>query len=232
MAKFTPGIAIGSASGSVGGTVFSRNRYGVYMRTKGVPVDVASPMQLMVRAAITAASAKWRDLSDIERASWKTYAQENPIMDALGQSQVLAPNAAFVQLNSRISLFGGTIIQTPPLIAAPDPLTSIGLEVDLGAGDVELNFAPSPVPADHVYVVRACVVNSPGRTYLKNLWRIISPLAAAEASPWADLKDELENVFGTLVNDQIVHVSVSVLSLLTGLYSSPVLDDATVETSV
>ncbi len=231
MAKFTPGIAIGSASGSVGGTVFSRNRYGVYMRTKGVPVDVASDSQLAVRAAITAASAAWRNLGDAERASWKTYAQENPIMDALGQSQVLAPNAAYVQLNSRISLFGGTLISTPPIVAAPDPLTSIGLEVDLGAGAVELTFEPTPVPANHVYVVRAAVVNSPGRTYLKNIWRIISPIDAAEASPWADLQSELEARFGTLVDDQIVHVSVSVLSLLTGLYSSPMVDDAVVETS-
>lgn len=228
MAKFTPGPAIGSASGSIGGTTFSRNRYGLYIRRRSIPTNPQSSAQIAIRNAVSNASANWRSLTAVQQAAWKAYAQANPIMDALGQSQVLAGNAAYVQLNARLSLFDSAMIDIPPIGAAPDALTSFEVEADLGVGAFQLKFGPSPVPANTKYVVRACIAQSPGINYVKNLYRVVTALTAAETTPYTEFETEIAEIFGTLQVGQVVHASASVLSLTTGLYSAPSLSSAVI----
>lgn len=232
MAKFSPGPGVAAVSGSIGGTVFSRNRYGAYMRYRAVPVNPDTQAQALARQAIAAASETWRSLTPGKRAAWATWCAGNPIVDTLGNAQILSANAGYCQINSRLLYVGEAQIDLPPTAAAPAPLATIGLETDLGVGDFELNYTATPLGAGVSLWLQAAVVNSAGINYVKNLMRIVDVSEAAKASPIADLDTLLVAKFGTLQVGQIVHVLASTFDSATGLLSTPLrASSVVVETS-
>lgn len=231
MAKFTPGPTIGSASGSIGGTVYSRNRYGLYMRTRSIPVNPQSAYQQTQRNHIAQASQFWGGLTDAQRAAWRSWAQNNPITDRLGMSQVLTGHAACVKLNARLLYSENGMISLPPAVAPPDGFTAFALTADLGAGNFEIVFAATPVGANNKYIVSAAVVDSPGQAYFNGLFKQLPASSANATSPYG-CQSDIEDRFGTLQVGQKVAVRGLILDTATGLYSAPSLSVATVVSTV
>lgn len=86
MALFKSQMAT-SASGSIGGITYSRNRSGMYMRARAVPVQPNSSAQLQVRNALTDLVTAWKEtLTAAQRAAWELYAQNVPVVNPLGDS--------------------------------------------------------------------------------------------------------------------------------------------------
>lgn len=219
MAKFTPGPAIAAASGSVGGTVFSRNRYGAYTRNRAIPVNPGTSFQLAVRAELGNLSTAWGGLTAGQRLAWQEWANQNPIVDALGQSQILAGNAAYIQLNARLLRAGLTTSATPPIVVSPDALTTLTMTGDIGLGAFELVFTPTPLVDDRLWLT-AAVTNSAAITYVRNRLRFVGTSATSQASPF-DPQSLIEARFGTLIVGVTVHVYASVFDTTTGLLSTP-----------
>lgn len=73
------------ASGKIGGSVASHNRFGDYMRRWKKPVNPQSTAQVVARAALSYASALWRTLTDSDRQAWDTYAAGVPMVNRLGE---------------------------------------------------------------------------------------------------------------------------------------------------
>jgi len=85
MALFKPGPAASAISGKTGGTVFSHNRGGQYMRQFVVPTNPASPQQQAVRTILSGNVNYWNNLlTAAQRAAWDTYALNTPITNRLG----------------------------------------------------------------------------------------------------------------------------------------------------
>jgi hypothetical protein len=213
--KFTPGPAIAAASGSIGGTVFSRNRYGAYTRNRAIPITVTSEAAIAAKARLAGLSADWQTLTAAQKRAWTAWAQNNPQTDALGQVQVLTGHAAYVGLNSRILLVAGTQIDVPPIVPVPEALETITLTADIGAGDFEIAYTPTPCAAGVAIAYKACVVDSPGINYVSNLLRFITVGAAAGASP-LDIETAMGNRFGSFQVGQTVHVWVAQMHLASG----------------
>jgi len=220
MAIFTPGPAISAASGSQGGTVFSRNRYGAYTRSRAIPVNPQTLPQQAARNRLAAFSTAWRGLTDAERLQWATWASQNPVVNALGAPQILAPNAAYIQLNTRIEQAGATPITAPPIGAAPDALDTLSISPDIGMGAFDVAWTPTPLAASQHLWTRAYVSNSVGVNYVTNLLRVVDISAAAATSP-LDLQTAIEAVFGTLIVGQVIHLFGHVFDSATGLLSTP-----------
>jgi len=161
MAIITPGPTVAAISGSIGGTVYSRNRGGAYIRNRAIPVDPNTSFQINVRAILAAQSQNWADLTDAQRAAFENWALQNLVTNALGNQIRLSGHQAFVQLNSRLALGGFATLTAPPILNAPLGLTSIALTADVGLGAVEVAFALTPLAAGISLWVLAAVVNSP-----------------------------------------------------------------------
>jgi len=228
--KYTPGIAIGAASGSIGGTTFSRNRYGAYTRTRAIPVNPNTLAQQNARSRLSTYSANWQTLTASQRLAWKSWANQNPITNTLGAQQVLTGQAAYVGLNTRLAQATDTAIDVPPLTPAPTSLVSLSGTWDIGAGDFQLVFTATPLGADDRLWVQAAVVSSAGINYIKNLLRVVVITAKAQASLY-DSQSAIEAVFGGLQVGQIVHVWASVFDSATGLLSVPLSTKGTVVTT-
>jgi hypothetical protein len=220
MALYTPGPLAGQISGRVGASIFSHNRGGTYIRNGTIPKKVLSPAAIAAKARLTVISRLWASVATDDRTAWATWAATNPITNRLGGKSVLAPHMAYMELNARLDRGSFSMISVPPVTAAPAPLTSLSLACAAGAGTAVLTTAPTPLGATLALWVEAAVTDNPTQTYLENIWKTVQVSAINQATG-LDISADLENRFGSMIEDQIVHIRVSVLDSLSGLLSGP-----------
>ncbi len=228
--KFTPGPTIAAASGSIGGTVYSHNRGGMYTRNRAIPITSTTSFALNAKQRLATASQNWQSLTDVQRFSWDNWALQNPVTDALGFPRHLSGHQAFVGLNSRRAANGDAQLTAPPIVPAPDGLLTLVVDGDIGLGDVDITFTATPLGAnDHLYI-QAAVTNSQGITNVNNLLRLLAFSAAAATSP-LDIQTIVEARLGTLIVAQKLFVRVSVYNDLTGLLSLPLVSSVVISTT-
>lgn len=225
MAKIMPGSLAGAVSGAVGNDVFSHNRYGSYIRKRVIPTKRDTVYTLAARNQLMQASRGWGALTAAQQAAWVTWAQTNPITDRLGQKQILSGNAAYVQINARMLQAGESMLDLPPVAAAPAAVATVTLTASDAAAS--LAFTASPLAAGLKLWVWAALTDSPSAGYVANRMKLITVSAAALVSP-LDIFALLGARFGTLITGQGLIVQVQVFDSATGLLSAPVLDSTVV----
>ncbi len=230
MAKFTPGPTVAAVSGSIGGTVFSHNKGGMYMRNRSIPTISTTPPALAAKSRLATEASAWSGITPGERQSWDQYALQRPVIDTLGNPRHLTGFQSFVGINARRATAADVRILTPPIVTSPDGLLTLIVDGDIGLGDVDVTFTPTPLGATEEIWLRAAVTNSPGINYVSNLLRFIMHSSGAQASP-LDIQTETELVLGTLVVGQTLHVEVSVYDNATGLLSTPIRDSVVITTT-
>lgn len=76
---------ITQASGSIGGITASRNRGGMYFRSRAIPTDPATAFQIAIRAFMVTAVGAWSGtLTQLERDDWEVYASLVTLPGPLG----------------------------------------------------------------------------------------------------------------------------------------------------
>lgn len=125
--KLGPVIAV--ASGSVGGSTFSHNRFGAYVRTRTTPVNPNSELQVVARARLTLLAEEWLiGLSGVQRGAWETYAAAIAWQNKVGETKRLTGFNHFIRSNSARLICGEAILAVAPTeLALPgqDPTFSI-----------------------------------------------------------------------------------------------------------
>ena len=219
MAIIIPGVAVSQMSGRVGGTIFSRNRGGAYMRNGSIPSTVTTWFAQHIKAITAAQSQAWADLDDEIQEQWREWATQNPVINRLGQSRTLSGHQAFVKLNARLVYAGFTAITSPPIGAAPAPFAPDSVTLDVATKKAEIAYTPTPAPAGVAVQIYAYLANSPGVSYVKNRLALVYTSDAPAASP-ANIWPDLEARFGTPQVGQILHFALRALDTTTGLVSA------------
>lgn len=184
MAKILPGPNSGEIRGKMGGVVYSRNRYGLYVRTKSSPVNPQSARQNAIRAAFTQISQRWRDtLTAAERAAWSDYAQETPFVDSLGNTQVLAGNAMYARFNVPWIDIGGTEVDTAPVTPGAAPMLTFTITGDTVAGIQITAFAPTLANADRIIGLKCSAPVSQAREFFNGPWTYFYQSPGDQALP-------------------------------------------------
>jgi hypothetical protein len=231
MAKVTPGPLAGQISGKIGNVVFSRGRYGSYMRVRSIPTLVQNEYTNAVRGRLSALSQAWAALDAGERIAWSTWAATNPITDRLGVQQVLQPSAAFIQLNARIIQAGGIQIDVPPISVSPAPVSGLTVTIDTGAGDAyDVGWTSGALGATECLAIWCAVVDGVGRSYYKNLKKLLQIGAGSDTTP-ADIETSLTARFGDPLLGQKVYIECEVWDKSTGLISGKAIANTVVVTT-
>jgi hypothetical protein len=184
MAKILPGPMIAEARGSVGGTTFSRNRYGLYTRNKSSPVQPNTERQQSVRANFTLAAQRWRDtLTDAQREAWRDYALGSPIVDSLGLSQVLAGNAMYIRFNSVWLAEEGGAIDAAPTTPGLGPKIDPTITGDTVNGIQLTAFVPAAAN-DRILVLTNDAPTAQSRDFFKGPFTFRAWITTAVALPW------------------------------------------------
>jgi len=183
MAKILFTAFMADARGKVAGSVFSRNRAGGYVRTKVTPVNPQTTYQSGVRSRLTGNSQAWRGLTAAQRSGWNTGAINFPKTDIFGNQQILSGQQLYTGLNNNLLNTGTSTISTIPTPQAVGAITSATLTMAAGAQTASLAFAPTPVPTSTTWLIFATPGISPGKTFVRNLYKQIKTIAAGSATP-------------------------------------------------
>lgn len=230
MAKIRTGAIVQQISGSVAGNTFSHNRFGAYIRARSIPITNTSSYALAAKAFLSTASAAWGGLTPAQQLAWRSWADNNPIIDTLGEKRILTGQMAYVQIQARVLQNGDTLLTAPPVSPSPEGLLTLGGTYDIGAGTFTLTFTPTPLGAGLSLWTRVAVVDSGGINYVRNLLKLVDKSAAALASG-VDLQSAIEARFGTLAVGMYVHYQCQVYEAATGLVSQPIKTSGVVVTT-
>lgn len=192
--KFTAFMA--DARGSVAGTVFSKNAYAAYVRTKVSPVNPQTPAQQAIRQFFTQISQAWRGLTELQRKLWNQNAVNYNRTNVFGDQVQLNGFNLFKQLNQNLLFTGETLLSDAPTPQAVFGFTSASLIADTTTGDITLTYAPA-IPADTKVIVSATTQLSAGVNFVKSELRSIKIAVTADASP-LDLTTDYVAKFGAL----------------------------------
>lgn len=218
MAIFTPGPAIGAISGSIGGSVFSHNKGGPYIRNRTIPTASQSAYAVNAKARLAQISQAWQLEDAATQLAWREWAKTNPISNALGQSRTVPGHVAYIRVNTCLMAVNLQPIVLPPILPAPEPLTSLSVTADIGPGNFEIVYLATPLGATEKLMVWAALVDSPGINYVENLYKLVLPTDLAQASPLA-IQTAVEIRFGSASVGQTLFVKVQTVADEVGLPS-------------
>lgn len=227
MAKITLGPTIGAASGSIGATVFSHNRYGTYIRRRATPTVSQTEYAVAAKALMTTATQAWQGLTAAQQGAWNMWAAANPVQGSLGEPQQLTGHAAYCGLYVRMTKLGVAPLTAPPLTPAPAGLVTCSVAPDKTLGTCDVTYTATPLGATDVLWFNACYVASAGKHWVNNLLRWSSISAVAPASPF-DAFTIIEARLGAMTIGHRLILYVSVGDTATGLLSSPLRCEGTV----
>lgn len=218
MAIFTPGPAVGAISGSIGGTVFSHNKGGPYIRNRTIPTKATSEYAIAQKAEMAQVAQAWQAEDAASRVAWSEWAKTNPITNALGQSRTVPGHVAYIKLNATLLACNLDPIVLPPILPAPAPLKSLTVSADIGPGTFDIAWTATPLAATDLLMIWAALVDSAGINYVENLYKLIAKSALEAASPM-DILGQVTARWGTPSVGQVLHVRASVVTDEVGIPS-------------
>lgn len=187
---------IAEARGAIAGTVFSKNTYGAYLRTKVTPVNRQSTFQQAVRQFLASIAQDWRGLTQAQRNLWNQFAVNFSRTNIFGDSVQLTGFNLFMQLNKNLLEIGASTISDAPTPQDVFGFTSASLDADTTGGGLDVTFAPA-IPATDSVIAYATAPLSQGKDFAKSELRKIAVLTDADTSP-VDLAAQYTAKFGAL----------------------------------
>ena len=141
MALVKLGGGVADIRGSVGGTVFSRNRYGAIARNRTVPVNPGSAAQQKIRSVMSVLVNAWQNvLTAAQRDAWATYAAGVQMQNRLGESIHLTGWNHFCR-SAAACLYNDLDYASDGPTSLSLPEQDETLTVTASAGDGELSLA-------------------------------------------------------------------------------------------
>lgn len=211
--KFTAFLA--EARGKVAGTVFSKNRGGNYVRTKVTPVNPQSTSQVAQRNRLTSFAQNFRSLTSAQILAWNTAVANFQSTDIFGDIKTPAGINLYNRLNMNLDLAGQAPISSPPVPQGADPVVITGVTADVSSSLFTIASALAAVPAGHTLIIEATNLVSPGKSFVKSEFRVISTAAAAATFPILAGTAWIAK-FGSLVAGQKVFCRVKTVNNATG----------------
>lgn len=204
----------------VNGHVLSKNRYGSYIRTKVTPVNPQTDAQQAARNNLATWSQNWRSLAESDRQSWIDAAPNFPFTDIFGNIKFLSGQALYVKLNTNIANVSGTAIDTAPAPVGLPAIDSIALTASSGPSVLSLAYSIPDANADSVLVVEATPNVTPGKSFVKNLFRYTTQVLSTTASPLV-MTTAWTALFGDTVAFQKVFIRARIVNKETGQSGIP-----------
>lgn len=229
MALIKLGAFVTEVSGKVGGSIFSRNKGGAYVKNRVVPLNPDTNFQSAVRAIFASISQAWSGLTQNQITAWNNAVGDFPYQNRLGEKKTLSGKALFQRLNDNLLNIGESLITDVPAPDAPSSVIASNEApvFDIGTGDAfsfELQLSESTSNAKAVLECTAPL--TPGTNNANNRFRklaVSSALSAATtvdeedfAATAADLVDAYEARFGTPAVGEKVKFRVKIVSTNSG----------------
>lgn len=174
------GIGAVEGRGKINGSVASRNRAGAYFRVKVSGVNPQTSFQQASRNLLTSFSQAWRSLTQAQRNAWDAAVADFARTDIFGDLRNPTGKNLYSGLNVNLANAGQTAITDPPLPAGGGQVMAGAVVMTNGGAKT---VAHTEDTAGHTVLVFATPGVSPGKSFLKNDYRLISTFTGGAASP-------------------------------------------------
>lgn len=115
MALVRYGGGIASMSGSIGGDVHARNRYGPYIRPRTKPINPNTARQIAARSALSVLTERWAETLTVgQRTEWNLYASNLVMKNRLSQDIHLTGFNHYIRSNANIIRVSRTPVDDGP----------------------------------------------------------------------------------------------------------------------
>jgi len=121
VAKVIGPLHSAEARGRIAGLIFNTWRGISYVKAFCSPAQPRSQRQLKIRSLAIRLARYWQTLSDANRTAWNDYAATHPSTDWTGNPKRLTGANLFLGLNIRRLELYPSPVETPPIVAPPDP---------------------------------------------------------------------------------------------------------------
>jgi hypothetical protein len=220
MALVKFGAVVAELRGSLNGDVFSRNRWGAYVRSQPLYADNPSHKQLDQRALVEKISQAWRTLSDEQRATWAGFALQHPTTNVFGDQTYLSGFAIFMQRNLVIQQTGNSGISLPPPHQLLATITTWQADPSQGSDTMYAQCIPNEISAWNVAIVEATPQISPGRSQPKNKYKRIAQINEG-GDPNGDYQPAWSAIYGNVTPGLRVFLRVRLVHYLSGATTVP-----------
>jgi hypothetical protein len=218
-AKF--GAIVVDGRGKIGGHVASKNRAGVYFRTKVTPSNPNTSYQSGARNRLSNLSTAWVALDEAERLAWNNAVGHYKKTDIFGDLRNPSGFNLFQRINNNLAQIDVAQIDTPAL-PAEMPVIITGVLTATHASTIEVTFTTDPVFTACDMVVDATPAISPGKSFVKSEFRRLGKYSAVAAHV-LDISTEYDDKFGAVgAAGQKVFVRMKMINKTTGQAGIPV----------
>lgn len=171
MAKCKYGDIIVELRGAKGGAVYSKNKYGYYVKPNAVPINPTSTAQGKTRIAFSQFTKSWSSLSAGQRAGWDDLAAANPVVDVFGKTIYLTGANYYCKLNMNrvLNTTESTIIADSPdnidVLSWIIPASDIVTTIDGNITGMSFENIPAYMITDpkHIIIVKTSPSLRPGQ---------------------------------------------------------------------
>ena len=206
-------------SGSIGGMTVQRNRFGVSLRQKPLPIKSNSPSQYIVRQHITTIQHAWQDLTDVQRLQW------NRFLDFSGQtinndkSVKLSGHALYLKYQLFRLLSGYSLLTTITYIPMPKAVEIACLCI--AADSLILSTEDDAVHTEFFFLFKVTTSRHKNQAFSPRGLRYMFTTPATAQN--FQIKEAYKTAFGILpANLSWFHYSLQSFSVLAPVYSGVV----------
>ena len=216
MARIKLSPILTQASGSIGGITLQRNKYGMTMRQKPLPLNLASPAQYIIRQHMIAIQAAWQALTDAQRLQWNRFLDFSGQTIKRDKSVKLSGHALYLKYQLFRLLTGYSLLTTINYIPMPAVPTIQEITLDAGVWEIEFDFAVDY--SDFFFVFSITTPRYENRVFSKRGLRFMKVTPAD--NQWFEIQVPYIAAFGVLpAVPHFVHYSIRWFSALAPIYT-------------
>ena len=194
MARVQYGTIVTALKGNVGGQTFQNGNISKVLRNKGYRAGSSSVARNNAVRNIVSQSARWRTLTDLQRAGWYSVRSFWPFTDKYGNSYLGSGYQVFVAWNSALEEMGYAVLDLPDTSQGTATVSPDTCQYAIGVG-LSVSW-DSTIGAPMTLQIFASPPMSPGRNNNNAKFRLIG-----NADPAADTSitfaTEYDDIFGT-----------------------------------
>jgi len=236
MSLIKPGFGIATLSGKLGGTVYARNRGGLYAKAWTSPDQPDTPDQTDKRQIWTDAADHYAGLSAEQIDLWQIYARQLTASNRLGDPIQLTAQQVFWELFTNATLIGATPLDVPTQFTNRPALQGSG-ELVATSNGTELSrlyiidvtaITPSEAPAK--LLLYAAPITRPT---IRNVNKYLRLIGAYDTSTGdIDFFDQFKDKFSIDAEPgQLAHLAIRAIDTTSMLGSTRLLRMSVVEHS-
>jgi len=177
MALVQFGAGVLDMRGSIGGTVYSKNRSGNYVRARTTPVNPNTARQQVMKTLTANNAQHWSGtLTIAQRAAWEVYAQAIVFTNKLGEQIKLTGFNHFMRSNATRRQVGiPRVLDAPIILNLPGEDSAFAGVIDEATQQIAVTFDDTLPWVDQDDAGLAVYMSMPqgaGTTFIKGPWRL------------------------------------------------------------